>query len=357
MFLFVRAAIGYALAFVKVKNLQRERVDQAFEDPKLLNDSVWRERIAQAVEIQADCATAMSSTYARVVLHCSNYENHKEDEHFFECVYYFVCSVVKLSVPAEHWKTMEEELGFLFRGAQFSSNVRTHTVTIGVKKEASALPGSAATKASVASASTSATSLTEKEGSPATSSAAKKIQSLSESADKEGERADSPRFLLPTTHRAKFFTESVPVKMIVAGMDATKSRAARNIQVSQAIRERIEAHKSEAYRQQLEAGRSIASWPAQWRTVQYSMHTLTYSRMLYSGDAETERSARRSGPQRSDRRQKQRDDISTKRSRRHFPSNQRTRKPSHLDEDDVHDALADTEPPAAVHRGTCSSCA
>lgn len=258
MFLFVRASVGYAVAFVKVKTLQRERADRAFEDPKLLNDELWRERIAQAVETQAACATAMSSAYARVVLHCSNFENHKEDERFFECVYFFVCSVVKLSVAAEYWNAMEEELGFLFRGAQFSANVKTHTVASSAKKEGAPLSAGAATKTSIASASVSAIASAEKDGSTATSSAARKIQSLSASTDKESGRADSPRFVLPTTHRASYFTESVPVKKIVADMDAAKSRAARNIEVSQAIRERIEAHKSEAYRQQLEAGSCVS---------------------------------------------------------------------------------------------------
>ncbi|TYZ62924.1 hypothetical protein PybrP1_003304 [[Pythium] brassicae (nom. inval.)] len=273
------SAIGYALAFVKVKNLQRQRIDQALEDSKLLNDELWRERIAQAINTQADCATAMSSTYARLVLHCSNYENHKEDEHFFECVYFFVCSVAKLSVPPEYWKTMEEELGFLFRGSQFSSNVNTHTVIVGAKKDAPGPSGGAATKASGTFASTSVVALSEKDASPATSSAAKKIQSLSGSADKDGEQTGLPRFVLPTTHRTNFFT--VPVKTIVAGMDATKSRAARNLEVSQTIRERIEAQKSEAYRQQLEAG--VVSPRISMKTT-YTTRSPTLNHLLPSTD-------------------------------------------------------------------------
>uniref|UniRef100_K3WGY7 Uncharacterized protein n=1 Tax=Globisporangium ultimum (strain ATCC 200006 / CBS 805.95 / DAOM BR144) TaxID=431595 RepID=K3WGY7_GLOUD len=231
MFLFVRAAIGYALAFVKVKTLQKDHRERAFEDPKLMHDANWRERIASAIDTQSDCATAMASAYARLVLHCSNYENHKEDEHFFECIYFFVCSVVKLSIPPEYWKTMEEELGFLFRGAQFSCNVKTHTTT--AHKEAAAAVGA------------------EKEAALA-SSAAKKIQNLSATSDKEQLRADATRFVLPKA-RPSHFTESVPVKRIVSEMDATKSRAERNIGISQAIRERIHAQRSEEQKRQLEA--------------------------------------------------------------------------------------------------------
>ncbi|KAF1334750.1 hypothetical protein FI667_g1553, partial [Globisporangium splendens] len=231
MFLFVRAAIGYALASVKVKTLQKDHRERAFEDPKLLHDANWRDRIAHAIDTQSDCATAMASSYARLVLHCSNYENHKEDEHFFECIYFFVCSVVKLSIPPEYWKTMEEELGFLFRGAQFSCNVKTHTTT--THKEATADVG------------------TEKEAALA-SSAAKKIQNLSATSDKEQLRADAMQFVLPKV-RPSHFTESVPVKRIVSEMDATKSRAVRNIEISQAIRERIHAQRSKEQKRQLDA--------------------------------------------------------------------------------------------------------
>lgn len=234
MFLFIRAAIGYALAFVKVKTLQKDHADRFFEDPKVLYDDSWRERIAQAIDNQTNCATAMAAAYARLVLHCSNYENHKEDEHFFECVYFFVCSVVKLSIPPDYWKTMEEELGFLFRGAQFSSNVKTHTTT--AHKESAA--ASAADKDALSA-----------------SSAAKKIQNLSANSEKEGGRGvDATRFVLPKAQRPSYFTESVSVKKIVSEMDATKSRATRNIEISQAIRERIQNQKSEAYKRQLEAG-------------------------------------------------------------------------------------------------------
>lgn len=264
MFLYVRAAIGYALAFVKVKTLQRDHADRSLEDPKLLYDEYWRERIAQAIETQSNCATAMASAYARLVLHCSNYENHKEDERFFECVYYFVCSVVKLSIPPDFWKTMEDELGFLFRGAQFSSNVKTHTTmttsaatspSSGSHKDVSGSTGSSSTtltsSGALVASSSGASSASDKD---ASSSAAKKIQSLSANGDRESDGSDATKFVLPTTHRVRYFTESVPVKRIVSELDETKSRATRNIEVSQAIRERIANQKSEERRRQLEAG-------------------------------------------------------------------------------------------------------
>lgn len=235
MFLFARAAIGYALAFVKVKTLQKDHGERAFEDSKLLQDENWRERIAGAIDTQSNCATAMASSYARLVLHCSNYENHKEDEHFFECVYFFVCSVVKLSIPPEYWKPMEEELGFLFRGAQFSSNVKTHT-TAAHKDLAVAAAAAAA----------------EKEAAVPGTSAAKKIQNLSATSEKEPGRVDATKFVLPKA-RASYFTESVPVKKIVSEMDATKSRAIRNMEISQAIRERIHMQRNDEHKRQLNA--------------------------------------------------------------------------------------------------------
>ncbi|ETK92716.1 hypothetical protein L915_03989 [Phytophthora nicotianae] len=274
MFLFVRAAIGYSLAFVKVKTLEKE-LRQMLQDRKRCNDSEMKERdeddqqqalaelkerLERAVETHKSCTTSMSTTYARLVLHCSNYENHKEDERFFECVYFFVCSVVKLGITAEYWRPIEEELGFLFRGAQFSANIKLHATTAYQASSSSTDPQDTSTSSHSGTRSLLGTASggSNNSSSPTTSNAnCKKIQSLPAGAMKdtiERERiaAEISVFEVPKS-RISHFAPSVPVRRIVAELQATKNRAARNMELSQALRDRIRTQRSEDRRRLLEA--------------------------------------------------------------------------------------------------------
>ncbi|EEY58014.1 uncharacterized protein PITG_00621 [Phytophthora infestans T30-4] len=242
LYLFVRAAIGYSLAFVKVKTLEKdlrqmlqgrkrcvdtEAKERDEDDPQqAVGVAELKERIKRAVETHKSCTTSMSATYARLVLHCSNYENHKEDERFFECVYFFVCSVVKLGVVADYWRPIEEELGFLFRGAQFSANIKLHATT--------------AYQASTSNSEPQDTS---------TSSSHSGARSLLAGT---GTGGGTPVFEIPKS-RISHFAPSVPVRRIVAELQATKNRAARNMELSQALRDRIRTQRSEDRRRLLEA--------------------------------------------------------------------------------------------------------
>ncbi|KAF1772156.1 hypothetical protein GQ600_9130 [Phytophthora cactorum] len=185
-----------------------------------------KERIKRAVETHKSCTTSMSATYARLVLHCSNYENHKEDERFFECVYFFVCSVVKLGVVADYWRSIEEELGFLFRGAQFSANIKLHATTAYQASNSSTEPQDTSTSSS-----------------------------HSDAVDRVKTAAEPSVFEVPKS-RISHFAPSVPVRRIVAELQATKNRAARNMELSQALRDRIRTQRSEDRRRQLEAAMS-----------------------------------------------------------------------------------------------------
>jgi hypothetical protein len=121
MFFFVRSAIVYSIAFVKVKCFEKEskeffeRSAQELSSSNKKNDPLIEQdltqRLEKAIQIQQQNATAMASFYARLLLHCSNFENRKEDEHFFECIYFYVCAVVKLSIASEYWQLIEQELG------------------------------------------------------------------------------------------------------------------------------------------------------------------------------------------------------------------------------------------------------
>jgi hypothetical protein len=290
MFLFVRAAIGYSLAFVKVKTLEKELV-QMLQDRKrcieseakerdeddqqsqqqALGVAELKERVKRAVEAQQSCARSMSATYARLVLHCSNFENHKEDERFFECVYFFVCSVVKLGVVADYWRPIEEELGFLFRGAQFSANIKLHATTAyqdgqtatsaTEPQDASASSLHAGTRSLFAgpgangggTGNNNSGGSTNNPGAPG----GKMMQSLPAATSKDAaERlqtaAGVAAFEVPKS-RISHFAPSVPVRRIVAELQATKNRAARNMELSQALRDRVRAQRGEDRRRQLEA--------------------------------------------------------------------------------------------------------
>ncbi|KAE8911735.1 hypothetical protein PF003_g4924 [Phytophthora fragariae] len=290
MFLFVRAAIGYSLAFVKVKTLEKELVqmlqerkrctdnetkdrdeDDQHSQQQTMGVTVLKERIKRALEAQKSCARSMSATYARLVLHCSNFENHKEDERFFECVYFFVCSVVKLGIVAEYWRPIEEELGFLFRGAQFSANIKLHATTAyqdGQVPNAATEPQDSSNSSSHSGTRSLLANIgicgggsgNNNSGANATNSGAaanKKMQSLPAASTKDAAeclKAETGAvvFEVPKS-RISHFAPSVPVRRIVAELQATKNRAARNMELSQALRDRIRTQRSEDRRRQLEA--------------------------------------------------------------------------------------------------------
>ncbi|KAF4127089.1 hypothetical protein GN958_ATG23736 [Phytophthora infestans] len=280
LYLFVRAAIGYSLAFVKVKTLEKdlrqmlqgrkrcvdtEAKERDENDPQqAVGVAELKERIKRAVETHKSCTTSMSATYARLVLHCSNYENHKEDERFFECVYFFVCSVVKLGVVADYWRPIEEELGFLFRGAQFSANIKLHATTAYQASTSNSEPQDTSTSSShsgarslLAGTGTGGGSTNNNVSNASTSSStlcAKKMQTLptKDAIDRLKTPAEAPVFEIPKS-RISHFAPSVPVRRIVAELQATKNRAARNMELSQALRDRIRTQRSEDRRRQLEA--------------------------------------------------------------------------------------------------------
>ncbi|TMW64248.1 hypothetical protein Poli38472_012870 [Pythium oligandrum] len=281
MYLFVRAAVAYALAFVRVKALQNDRaLDEAGSSNQLISDikstllqhsphrplptksvalpssttssiatprrSLIEDEIHLAIEQHSGCASELAATYARLVLHCSNYEHHKEDEHFFECIYFFVCAVVKVGLVSEHWTAIEEELGFLFRGTQFSSIVKKHANT-NSSHDMAPPTMSSSVLSSISLSSESA------------SSASKKIQSLSSTStlsrgNETPDRAEAKAlFILPKT-RYCHFNESVPVDKIVSELNAAKLRATRNMEISQNIRGHIRQQQlNENRRRQLQA--------------------------------------------------------------------------------------------------------
>lgn len=328
MFLFVRAVVGYAVAFVKALALEKElrhamrhrqlRVDQDLVTgsipPSQCTDTVedCRQRLAASVELRSRCGFEMAAAYSRLVLHCSNFENHEEDERFFECVYLFTCSVAKLSVSAvpAHWRQIEEELGFLFRGAQFSSAVKSHARAGSLVDATVSSPSASSSGSSSANGSNSvgldgrqptggwaglglrsslgggggstdggststnqAPSLTNTATSNSTTFA--KIQSLSpatsgasptrpdggnvSSGGGNGASSVTDVFELPKS-RISSFPESVPVKKVVSELEATKSRAARNMEIAQAIRDQIAAQRADEQRRRIDAGQSDAEW-------------------------------------------------------------------------------------------------
>lgn len=311
MFLFVRAVVGYAAAFVKVLTLEKElrhamrhcqlRLDQELAIGAVALPTGSVESIQHQLDLASDlrvrCAAEMASAYSRIVLHCSNFENHKEDERFFESVYLFTCSVAKLgvsSVPA-HWRQIEEELGFLFRGAQFSSTVKSHARSTdaenavgyqlspgsvhnggGIAPEAKLLngvwagtfgAGSTGSGGVIgASATTGAPTVTGSSVIANINNMFAKILNQSPTppgaspirieVSNGGNSASSgitDAFELPKS-RISSFPESVPVKKIVSELEATKSRATRNMEVAQSIRDQIAAQRNGEQQHRLDAG-------------------------------------------------------------------------------------------------------
>ena len=115
---FLKAAMMYTYSFVSVLDL-REVMDRTSspEDVK---------KYKNARRQQTRCAENLGHVYSKIVLQCSNFERPKEDESFFECIFYFTCAVVKLGISTKYWELAEEELGYVFRGESFNVNVASH---------------------------------------------------------------------------------------------------------------------------------------------------------------------------------------------------------------------------------------
>ena len=111
---FLKAAMMYVYAFVNVKTLRQHM------DPGTI------ENYKHARRHQELCAETLGKVYSKIVLQCSNFERPKEDESFFECIFYFTASVVKLGLATEYWKDAETELGFIFRGESYNVNLTSH---------------------------------------------------------------------------------------------------------------------------------------------------------------------------------------------------------------------------------------
>ncbi|OQR83898.1 hypothetical protein ACHHYP_14171 [Achlya hypogyna] len=177
MFLFVTAAMQHVDSIVALKQ---------------------HEKPLDAARVHAQTLGQLATSYSRVVLHCSNFERQKEDEVFFECVYYFVCAITKLVHPTDLWQTIEEELGYAFRGESFNVNGRGH---LHVEPLPEAKPA--------------------RFGQPVAAT-------------------DSLKFVTAsTTERYGAFIQMVGVNSIVARVDGTKDRVETNLRVAQTIRDRI----------------------------------------------------------------------------------------------------------------------
>lgn len=83
--------------------------------------------LAQADKALKDMNEAkqhMASCYSKIILYCSNFERQKEDECFFECIFYFVCTLVKLGVQPDQWVFLEDQLSTMFRTKEFNLNTK-----------------------------------------------------------------------------------------------------------------------------------------------------------------------------------------------------------------------------------------
>lgn len=69
-------------------------------------------------------ASRFGVIYSKIILYCSNFENPKEDQRLFECIYYCTCAVLKLGVVNQYWRAVEIELGYIFRGEAFNVNLK-----------------------------------------------------------------------------------------------------------------------------------------------------------------------------------------------------------------------------------------
>ncbi|KDO30086.1 hypothetical protein SPRG_05277 [Saprolegnia parasitica CBS 223.65] len=188
--LFVRAAMDHVDSIVALKILEKNAMPEVR---------------SRATQLHAETLSRLATSYSRIVLHCSNFERQKEDEVFFECVYYFVCAIVKVLHAPEHWHTIEEELGYAFRGESFNINGRGHLRVEPVEAKPPTRFGAAA------------------------------------------EATESLRFVTASTNeRYGAFIQMVGVNSIVARVDSTKARVDTNLRIAQTIRDRINAaHRTE----------------------------------------------------------------------------------------------------------------
>ncbi|EQC35889.1 hypothetical protein, variant [Saprolegnia diclina VS20] len=193
MVLFVHAAMDHVDSIVGLKLLEK-------------NSAAMPEGRLRANQLHAETLSHLATSYSRIVLHCSNFERQKEDEIFFECVYYFACAIVKILHASEHWQTIEEELGYAFRGESFNVNGRGH---LRVEPVEAKLPP------------------------PRFGATA--------------EAAENLRFVTASTNeRYGAFIQMVGVNSIVSRVDSTKARVDANLRIAQTIRDRIHAaHRAE----------------------------------------------------------------------------------------------------------------
>ena len=95
----------YLYAFISVRKLHDDFLKSQGKETHVavaLNESM---------SIQSQRSLELSQMYSKIVLHCSNFEQQKEDEKFFECLFYFTCFVTRLGLAQEHWGAAEVELG------------------------------------------------------------------------------------------------------------------------------------------------------------------------------------------------------------------------------------------------------
>lgn len=112
---FLKAVMMYTYAFISVMELHEvmHRASHREDVKKFKNARRHRNR----------CAENLGLIYSKIILQCSNFERPKEDESFFECIFYFACAVMKLGISTKYWELAEIELGYIFRGESFNVNV------------------------------------------------------------------------------------------------------------------------------------------------------------------------------------------------------------------------------------------
>jgi hypothetical protein len=116
-----------ASTYFKAYTVLVEKEENSRPEPGVvqLNAEPTEEELAEIDALRADQQTSLKQVaqhYSRIILHCSNFERSKEDERFFECLYYFACVVLKSGVRPQFWDHIERELGFVFRGQLFNIN-------------------------------------------------------------------------------------------------------------------------------------------------------------------------------------------------------------------------------------------
>eukprot|EP00753_Platysulcus_tardus_P020412 PLAT8033.1.p1 GENE.PLAT8033.1~~PLAT8033.1.p1 ORF type:complete len:269 (+),score=71.05 PLAT8033.1:298-1104(+) len=104
----LNSAVFYLYAFIRLRKLENARKKNPV-------------KLAKAAAEKESRMQRMGEHYARILLHCSNFENSKEDEKMFECIYHFAAAVLKLGISKDYWPTVDRELGFVFRGRQFNT--------------------------------------------------------------------------------------------------------------------------------------------------------------------------------------------------------------------------------------------